>query len=44
MFEETDELFFEADGHDAYAMELKNLFDVKCEDSCDTYVFLSKKD
>lgn len=36
--------FFEADDHDAYAMELKKLFNVKDESSWDTYVFPFKKD
>lgn len=39
MFEEVDELFFEADDNDIYAMTLRSLFAVQNEDSWDTYVF-----
>ncbi len=38
MFKDTDELSFEADDNDIYAMTLKNLFTIQNEESWDTYV------
>lgn len=43
MFENTDELLFEADDNDLYAMTLKNLFTIQNEDSWNTYVFPFKE-